>query len=65
MQVAEKATEDRDGKASKSILAAEDVDPFVTVTAKKGKSATERAKRRRQAKSVDPSAKLLDELLCP
>eukprot|EP00892_Ulva_mutabilis_P003485 jgi/Ulvmu1/1508/UM011_0238.1 len=62
-RVAEKAAEARDGKASKSILTAEDVDPFATVTAKKGNSATQRAKRRKQRKTADPSAKLLNTIL--
>lgn len=63
MQVAETAAVARDGQAGKSILAAEDADPFAAITAKKGKSATERAKRRKKSKSDDTSAKLLDDIL--
>lgn len=63
MQVADTAAENRDGTAGRSILTAEDVDPFAKITATKGHSATERAKRRRKAKSNDASAHLLDDLL--
>lgn len=62
-RVADTAAEARDGQASRSLLATEDADPFATVTATKGKSATERTKRRKLAKSNDTSAKLLDDLL--
>lgn len=45
------------------MLAAQDFDPFATITAKKGKSATERAKRRKKAKPNDATATILDDLL--
>lgn len=45
------------------MLTVADADPFATITATKGHSATERAKRRRKAKANDTSAKLLDDLL--
>lgn len=63
MQVSETAQNTRDGKAKTSVLAQEDVNPFSAVNAIKGKSATDRAKKRRLARTDDLSTQIIDDLM--